>query len=61
MENSDLTNLVLMKSEVSGSYWAEDQGFFATREEATPVTTKKAETFAFNFYRLGITIEPATK
>jgi len=61
MENSDLTDLVLMKSEVSGSYYADEKGFFASREEATPVTPKTAETFAFNFYRLGIVTEPATK
>ncbi len=59
MEKEEQSELVIMKSGVSGSYYAEDQGFFASREDATPVTPAKAERFAFNFYRLNITTEPA--
>lgn len=57
MENT-IEELYYLKSNLTGLYWHEDEGFFSSRENATPVDSKKADRFKLNFYRLDVEAEP---
>ncbi len=56
---NQLNELFLLKSDVTGSYFATDEGFTADKEKATPVDYSKATKMQMQFWRLGVNIESA--
>ena len=59
MENT--TPSVVMKSEITGSYWIKGEGFeAATKEQASPLTPQEVSWLHFTFPKLQLVEETAT-
>lgn len=51
------TATMILKSNKTGQYWNDEMGFYAPKEQATPVDPVRANKLQLTFYRLDVVTE----